>query len=103
MTCTFVNAVTGPTAADVSIAGRITDEFKVALPNVVLYLQSTADGEVYVSSTNAFGYYTFDAVPSGEAYVLTLSKRGYTFETPNMLLNLDDNIQGLDFIAFRDP
>ncbi len=104
VTCTFVNAVTGPTAADVTIAGRVTDKGgEVAIANVILQLVPIRGEEVYTARTNGFGYYSFEGIPSGEAYVLTIVRKGYTFGPPSMFLNVDDNIQGLDFIAFRDP
>lgn len=103
VTCTFVNAITLPTAAKVSIAGRVATKNADAVRNVMLHLSGPTPEETYVTYTNGFGYFRFDGVEVGKAYTLTISAKGYSFTPSTMLINLEDNIEGLDFIAIRDP
>ncbi|HEY2848097.1 MAG TPA: carboxypeptidase-like regulatory domain-containing protein [Pyrinomonadaceae bacterium] len=46
--------------------------------------------------TNAFGYYTFDNVQSGESYVMRASARRFTFGS--RVLSVSDSLTDVDFV-----
>jgi hypothetical protein len=47
--------------------------------------------------TNAFGYFSFDAVQSGETYMLRASARGYTFSPKTVTVS--DTLTDIEFIS----
>jgi hypothetical protein len=86
-----------PTAAPVSVAGRVFSSAGTPVRGAVL---SITDGSQYTASarTNSFGYYSFDSVPAGHSYVITVtSAKGYTFTPKSITLN--DEVSDLDFVS----
>lgn len=49
--------------------------------------------------TNAFGYYSFEGIPAGETYVLTVSSKRYVFAQPSLVLNVSDAVTDADFVS----
>jgi len=85
-----------PTAAHVSISGRVADANGYGLRNAVV--QATdASGHVVTARTNAFGYYSFDNLTAGESYLLTPSAKGQHFTS--RMVQLSDQIADMDFRA----
>lgn len=85
-----------PTAANVSIAGRVSSSDGMAVRNAVVTLTG-GNGSSYSARTNSFGYYTIEGVPSGGTYAATVKAKGLVF-TPQ-IVNVADNIDGLNFTA----
>jgi len=85
-----------PTAANVSVAGRVIDPSGAAIPNAIVNI---ADGSGSSRSvrTNPFGYFSFDGVTAGSTYIVSVRAKGYQF-TPRVV-SVVDEIAGLDFIA----
>lgn len=95
----FVTAAGGSTAAPATISGRVVNASGsgIARTRVVLSGGSLA-GPVF-ALTNPFGYYHFDNVDTGEAYLLRVESKRYRFENPVLFINLGDNMTGADFVA----
>lgn len=87
-----------PSSAPVLIAGRATTAEGRALPRTMITLQSMA-GETRSAITNPFGYYSFPDVTSGETYIISAFAKGYEFSNPSRVIDLSDNIFGLDFVT----
>lgn len=87
-----------PTAAAVSISGRVVDALGRGIPGAFLVLTDTA-GLKKTVLTGAFGYYRFDDVVSGQAFVLSISAKQRHFANPSIMLQTGDEIRDLDFIA----
>jgi Lamin Tail Domain/Carboxypeptidase regulatory-like domain len=87
------------TAADGSINGRILSASGRGIGNVRVTLQSVATGEVRYVRTNPFGYYRFSELETGEDYVLSVASKRYTFAQSSVVVNLNENLEGLNFIA----
>ncbi len=83
-----------PTAANVSIQGRVTDENGRGIPGTALYL-TIQTGEVLVARTNPFGYYRFAEVEAGQTGIITLNSKSYIFAP--FVLNITDSISDLNF------
>lgn len=90
--------VTGPTAAEVSITGRVLTADGQGIRNVRLTL-TALDGTRRTVTTGSFGYYAFDGVEVGQTYVLEVASKRYTFANTTRVLNLQDHVSGLDFTA----
>jgi hypothetical protein len=65
---------------------------------VVITVQGT-DGVSKTVVTNTLGYYKFNDLQTGELFVVTAKSKRYTFDVPVQVINLGDNIAGLDFRA----
>jgi hypothetical protein len=87
-----------PTAASVTIAGRVLAGKNRGVSNASLYLTGT-DGEIRVARTNAFGYYQFTEVRAGETYVISVRHRSYQF-TPQVI-TVNEELADVDFLPNR--
>jgi hypothetical protein len=87
-----------PTAALVSIGGRITDLDERGIRNVGVSLTG-ADGVTRFTRSGTFGLYNFEGVAVGEIYILTVSSNRYTFKNPTQVVNVTDSLSNLDFTA----
>lgn len=96
VTCTFVNLVTGPTAGEVYIGGRVTTSTGRGIPRVLV---TVTGSEVRFAYTNTFGYYRVEGLTAGQSYLVVVAARRYTFDPNAVFVNLDDNVTGLDFSA----
>lgn len=87
-----------PTAARVSIGGRVTDSAGRAISRVRITI--TDEGGAYQSTlTNSFGNYRFDDVQVGYTYVVSAASKRFQF-TPRVISLLDE-IADLDFTALQ--
>jgi hypothetical protein len=87
-------AITGTTAANVTVAGRILDTSGAGVRGARVALDG-ANGGRFTAVTNAYGYYRFAAVPSGASYTATVTGHGFNFAP--RLLRLNGAVSGLDF------
>ena len=85
-------------AAGVSVSGRVTTATGSGISKVRVTL-SSASGATTTALTNAFGYYSFEEVATGQTYVVSVSSKGYHFNEPVRVVNVGDTISGLDFVA----
>lgn len=88
-----------PTAAPASLGGRITDNAGRGLSRVTVTLTNQEGTNTRYAVTNAFGYYQFDSVPTGENYVLTPTSKRYEFAPANLLYSHQGQIANLDFVG----
>jgi hypothetical protein len=87
-----------PTAAPVTISGRITTARDRGIRNVRVTL-TYPSGEMRVAFTGSFGYYAFHEVPAGSSYIITAEAKHYTFAQSSVHVNAFDDITGVDFVS----
>jgi len=85
-----------PTAAPVSISGRVVTSTGRSISGVIVTLADSHGGSRSVR-TNTFGFYSFDNIKSGEVYILTATARLYHFAP--RAVELTDNLTGFDLTA----
>ena len=85
-----------PTAAHVSISGRIVDPSGIGVSQASLRLM-TQEGEILYTRSSSFGFYRFEGVAVGQSVFITVSHRQYVFQPRSMMIT--DEIVGLDFVA----
>jgi hypothetical protein len=90
--------VTNPTAAGVSVSGRILTSDSRPIRNVLISIKDDS-GETQTALTGPFGYYRFENVVAGRTYVLTVSSRRYRFSQPSVIRTVSDDLTGVDFVA----
>lgn len=88
-----------PTAADATISGSVIDNQGRGLRNVVIVLQNAAGGEPRFAITNAFGYFTFEEVPVGGFYMITVQSKRYTFEGLPYVFTLGEDLTATAFVG----
>jgi hypothetical protein len=88
--------VLGPTAAQLTISGRVRAPDGRAISQAVLSLQ-TQNGDVLMTRSSAFGYYMFQGVMAGQTVILTVRHKGYTFQ-PRVVTVIDE-VTSLDIIG----
>lgn len=94
----FWTPQTAPTAAPVTITGRVKTSADRGIRGAVVTLTS-GKGHVASTATSTFGYYRFQNLEAGETYILTVAAPRYVFATPSALVTANDNIENLDFVA----
>lgn len=87
-----------PTAALVSVGGRITEANGNGIPRVLVLMTNTT-GQTQSAVSNSFGHFRFAEVAAGETYIFTVYNRHYQFGVPTRVLAVNDHISDLVFIA----
>lgn len=80
-----------PTAATVSVSGRVTDAAGSAIANAGVAFTG-ADGVSYRWRTNTFGYYTISGLEAGQTYIVTVAAKEHLFAP--MAVTVNDNMTG---------
>lgn len=68
----------GPTAAGVSISGRVLTGEGNGLANATVTLTDRL-GQTRTARTGSFGYYMFDDLTAGQVYVISIISKRYTY------------------------
>lgn len=89
-----------PTAANVSISGRVLTKDGRGVRNVRLSLIE-ADGTIRTILSGTFGYYRFTDISVGQTVILNLSAKRFVFNQPIQVLHLTEDLTFNDFIAFE--
>ncbi|MDQ4120631.1 MAG: carboxypeptidase regulatory-like domain-containing protein [Acidobacteriota bacterium] len=87
-----------PTAASVSIGGRIMTAKGRGTSNVLLILTDST-GETRTVMSNAFGYYRFTDVSAGATYTLTASAKRFVFDNPTQTLFVSGEMTEINFLV----
>lgn len=83
-----------PTAAQVSVSGRVTDAFGRSLARTTVVITDMS-GTSRRALTNTFGYYRFDDIRAGETYIFNVMSKGYRFDP--RVVNIGSDLADLDF------
>jgi len=87
-----------PTAANVSVSGRIRTKNDAGIGNARVMLTSS-DGETRTTLSNSFGFYRFAEVPGGETYTVSVASKRYSFNQQTVVVSVSEEIANLDFIG----
>jgi hypothetical protein len=87
-----------PTAATVSISGRVVTADGSGIRNVQVTL-TDGGGASRTILTGSFGYYRFDQITAGQTVILSVQAKRFTFAQPTMVLNVAEELSEIDFIA----
>lgn len=77
--------VAAPTAANVSVSGRVIAAGR-GLQNAVVSM-ADANGNTRTARTSSFGYFRFENVEVGQTYVLQVRSRRFTFASQVITVN----------------
>ncbi len=87
-----------PTAASVSVGGRVLSGEGKSISRVIITLTSN-DGTSRQTTTNSFGYYIFSEVETGETYIISVRHKKYNFSPSSQIISLTDFVENIDFTA----
>lgn len=85
------------TAANASLAGRVTDPNGMPISNAIVIMVSPG-GQRRTAQTGSLGYYLFENVPTGQTYSIVASAKRYRFGLAQDVF-IDGNIPDLNFSA----
>lgn len=91
--------IVAPTAANASVSGRVLSASGWALPYVGVSISGGGLSQPLTATTNMFGYFRLDGIPTGETYVLSVISKKYTFSNPDQVITVNGDLTGLDFIG----
>ena len=96
--CTFTSQQLSPTAAGVSVSGRVADATGRGMRGVTMQLIDLLAGTTSYATTNSFGYYSFVDIPVSHTYVVAVSstKRWNILSNYRTVTPMDDVI-GINF------
>ena len=87
-----------PTAASVSVSGRVTTALGRGISNVQITLFDSQGKERTVTTTS-FGYYRFDDVMAGETITISAKARRVRFIQPSIVRTTNESVSNADFIS----
>lgn len=96
----FTPELLAPTVASVSIEGRVRLENGAGVRNVIITL-TESDGTIRTTSSGTFGAFRFAGVNVGQVVILNVTAKKYGFDQSFMVLNLIEQVAGLEFIALE--
>lgn len=85
-----------PTAAAVSLAGRVLTPAGVGVRGCLVQIDDTR-GLVRQALTSSLGYFRIEDVPAGAIYIITVNSKRYRFEP--RILSVTDSLADLEIIA----
>jgi CSLREA domain-containing protein len=85
-----------PTAASVSISGRVLAGTGRGLANALVYLTDSA-GNSQTRRTNSFGYYRFEDVAAGQSVIISVASKRYQFAP--QAITVTEEINELNFVG----
>lgn len=86
---------TAPTAAEVTVAGRVMNG-KRGIGNAQVYL-TDQNGETKTAHTNGLGYYQFIGVGVGKTYTMNILSKRYLFSP--RVITINEELAELNFNA----
>ncbi|MEP6788652.1 MAG: carboxypeptidase regulatory-like domain-containing protein, partial [Acidobacteriota bacterium] len=92
----IVCATVTPTAAEVTVSGRVLSSDGRGLRNAVVTLTGPT-GVQYSATTSALGSFRIDNVPAGTTYVAQVRSKLFRFSS--QLVSVEDNVTDLNFTA----
>ena len=87
------------TAANASITGRVLTADGRGIRNAKVVITGNSLPQARVATTSSFGYFSFEGLPTGQTYVVTVNSKRYTFSVPSQVVSLVDNVVDIEFVA----
>jgi hypothetical protein len=94
----FTPAPFAPTAGLATISGRVLTADGRGIRNVSITLTGTA-GEVRMAFSSSFGHFTFENVPVGEVYILSVRAKQFQFSQASQAVSVLEDVADINFIA----
>jgi CSLREA domain-containing protein len=89
-----------PTAADVTIGGRISTADGRGIRNALVTL-TTSDGVSRTAQTGKSGYFSFGEITAGETLIISIRAKRFTFAEPARVIFAAEDLSDVNFVAFN--
>jgi hypothetical protein len=100
ITCTFTSQQLAPTAAGVTVSGRVMTAQGFGIRGASVTFRNVRTGASRVVLSNAFGFYSIQDVAVGEPYIVSVAAAGrLQFIDQARPIILTDTMSNLDFIG----
>jgi hypothetical protein len=96
--CTIGTVMAAPTAASVTVTGRVISANGRGIRNVLVTMVD-ASGESRTVVTSILGYFRFTDVPAGQTYTLSAFAKRYTFSRQSQALSIFEDTTDVIFVA----
>lgn len=96
--CSSNGVAIGPTAANVTVSGRVKTATGRGIRNVQITLTDSS-GNTKTAISTTFGYYHFDDVAAGETVTLSVKARQFRFAQSTIVRTTNDSISDADFVS----
>lgn len=87
-----------PTAAEVTISGRILTSNGIGIRNVFITLTEMT-GTTHTVQSSSFGYYRFTNLVAGQMVIISVKAKQFNFLQPTQIVFINDDISELNFVA----
>lgn len=88
--------LTAPTAATVSISGRVSTSKGGGIANAFVSL-TNINGESRRAMTDKLGFYQFDDIEAGQTYIISVKAKGYRFSQSSQTITVQNDIDNVNF------
>jgi aqualysin 1 len=99
VTCTFTSQEVAPTAAPVTVSGRVVGFNGRGLKSVTVAAQDMNTGLTYYAVTNSFGYYTFNGLLTTHYYTISARSKRYEFTPATQSFSLSEALTSVNFVG----
>jgi len=86
-------------AASVELNGRVLTADGRGIKNVAVTITGGNLDQPRTVYTGTFGNYTFDGIPAGQSYIVSVAAKRYFFSNPLQVVTLNDNLKNFNFVA----
>jgi Zn-dependent metalloprotease len=90
--------VFAPTAASVSVSGRVMNSAGRGISSVTITL-TDSQGNQQSAQTTSFGYYNFSNIEAGETVTITAKARRYKFAQSSIVRTTNESVTDADFVS----
>lgn len=94
----YLGDLAPPTAANVSISGQVLSSNNQGISRVSVSLTDSS-GNIRTATTNSFGNYRFEAIPTGQTYVVSVNHKKYVFSPASQILKVSEDLTSINFTA----
>lgn len=85
----------------VSLSGRVVTPSGDGIRNTRVAISGGNFTEPVFVHTDAVGRFTFDPIPVGHWYVVTVRSKDYDFQKPSQVVTVDETISDIEFVSER--
>jgi hypothetical protein len=86
-------------AANASLGGRVQASNGSGISKARVQISGGGLTQPMFALTNAFGYYTFSELQTGQSYTVSVIAKGRTFSQPTQIVTLGDDLSNVNFTA----
>ena len=99
ITCVFTSQELAPTVSPATVSGRVVNSNGKGIKSVQVVVKDQNTGIRKYATTNSFGYYSVDGLPTTHLFDASVSAKRYRFTPASRSFTLSDSLAGVDFVG----